>query len=87
MEKIKGYFKNKPYVKIHIMPSQKLNIETGMNRAVVTEIYSNGDIYYKHGATSVVCRVEHDALLPADALLIILDELGRMKKGNQLKKS
>lgn len=92
MEKIKSYFTNKPYVRIHIMPSRFLTIRTGIAIGTVTEIHSNGDIYYKsvlqgHSKpVSIVNRVVDCEPLPADALLTILDELERMKKSGQLKK-
>ncbi len=92
MEKIKSYFKNKSYVRIHILPGQHLTIRTGMNIGTVTEVHSNGDIYYNtlvHGHTkmeNIVNRAVDCEPLPADALLTILDELERMKLGGQLKK-
>lgn len=90
MERIKGYFKGKPYVRIIIDARQHLGIQTGINIGTVTEIHSNGDIFYtQYTARSakpqqVVCRACDNDPLPADALLTILDELERMKKGKQL---
>ncbi len=92
MIKIKSFFKGQPYVRIHIMPSQHLTIRTGMSIGTVTEICSNGDIYYTsmlNGYTKpskIVNREVDGEPLPADALLTILDELERMKKTHQLKK-
>lgn len=88
MERIKGYFKGKSYVRIIIEARQHLTIRTGMSLATVKEIHSNGDIYYTQSGTikNLVCRACDNEPLPADALLTILDELERMKKGKQLMK-
>jgi len=92
MNKIKSYFTNKPYVRIQFMPSQHLSIRTGISIGTVTEVHSNGDIYYRAflNGTSKPITVVNRAIdcepLPADALLTILDELERMKKSGQLKK-
>lgn len=86
MEKIKSFFKGKPYVRIQIMPSQHLKIDAGYTKATVTEIRDNGDIVATVGKGSVIWEVSRGSLLPVDALLTILDELERMKKHNQLKK-
>lgn len=89
MEKIKSFFKGKPYVRIQIMPSQHLNISTGVGIGTVTEVHSNGDIFFdtsNRAIPKVVNRTVDNEPLPVDALLTILDELERMKKHNQLKK-
>lgn len=89
MEKIKSFFKGKPYVRIVIEPKQYLKINTGIGVGTVTEIHSNGDIFYNttsHYIPKVVNRVVDNEPLPVDALLTILDELERMKKANLLKK-
>lgn len=92
MEKIKSFFKGKPYVRIIIEARQNLTIYTGTNIGTVSEIHSNGDIFFsQYTARSskpqrIVNRACDNEPLPVDALLTILDELERMKKHNQLKK-
>lgn len=89
MEKIKSFFTGKSYVRILIMPSQNLVIQTGLSSATVTGIHSNGDIFFSinnRATPNIVNRVVDNEPLPVDALLTILDELERMKKGNQLMK-
>jgi hypothetical protein len=86
MEKIKSFFKGKPYVRIVIDARQHLKIETGTSFAVVNEIHSNGDIIATVGKQTIIWEAKHNEFLPVDALLTILDELERMKKTHQLKK-
>ena len=86
IEKIKSFFKDKHYVRIHVMPSQHLNIDTGKSIGTVTEIRSNGDVVATVGRQSVLFSESFNCGLPADALLTILDELERMKKTGQLRK-
>lgn len=86
MEKIKSFFKGKPYVRIIIEPHQHLSISTGTGLATVTEIQSDGSILFTQGKQKCISDPKRCELLPADALLCILDELERMKKANLLKK-
>lgn len=89
MEKIKSFFNKKPYVRIVIDKHQNLNIDTGTQRATVTEIHSNGNIFFitdKVYRTKSLCQATENDPLPVDALLTILDELERMKKAGLLKK-
>ena len=92
MEKIKSFFKGKPYVRIIIEERQDLRIQTGISFGHVTEIHNNGDIFFYQlnqnyrGKQKLVNRACDNEPLPADALLTILDELERMKKSKQLMK-
>lgn len=86
IERIKSFFKDKPYVRIIIEPRQHLNISTGTGLAVVTEIKSDGSVLFTQGKQNCISNPQYCELLPADALLCILDELERMKKANLLKK-
>ncbi len=85
IERIKSFFKGKPYIRIIIMPSQRLKIDTGTAIGRVTEVRSTGDVIVEIGKNHVAFS-EDFGHLPADALLTILDELERMKKGKQLMK-
>lgn len=87
IEKIKSFFKNKPYVRIIIDANQHLNIGSGIQRVTVLEINSDATVLGTTNSNLKQRRVLYQPLdLPVDALLTILDELERMKKGNQLKK-
>jgi hypothetical protein len=91
MERIKSFFKGKSYERIMIMPSQHLKINTGTGIGTVTEIRKDGAVLFTKSTNRILeQRVISDPklceLLPADALLTILDELERMKKGKQLMK-
>jgi len=86
-ERIKSFFKNKPYVRIVIDKFQNLSIGTGIQRATVLEINEDGSIIGVVNANLKQRRVLYQPQdLSADALLTILDELERMKKNGQLKK-
>jgi len=86
MERIKSFFNGKSYERIVIMPSQHLNINTGTGIGTVTEIRKDGSILFTQNERKTISNPEFCELLPADALLTILDELERMKKGKQLMK-
>lgn len=87
MEKIKSFFKGKPYMRIVFDPIQKVNIHTGYMKAEVVEVQIDGTIILSTDKFKrMECNPGHDELLPVDSLLIILDELERMKKANLLKK-
>ena len=86
IERIKSFFNGKSYERILIMPSQHLSIDTSTGLGTVTEIRKDGAIIFTQKKQSVISDPKFCELLPADALLTILDELERMKKGNQLKK-
>lgn len=85
-ERIKSFFKNKPYVRIMIEPGRNLKINTGTGIGTVTEVNLDGCIYFNQNDRKVVSNPKFCDSLPADALLTILDELERMKKTNLFKK-
>lgn len=87
INRIKFFFKEKNYSRIHISAIQFLNIYSGIQRVTVNEINSDASILgtvINSGKTQKVLFQPQD--LPEGALLTILDELERMKKHNQLKK-
>jgi hypothetical protein len=90
VKKILSFFKGQPYVRIKFFPSQDLNIDHERKKVTLTELESEGFVtgdFAKFGNGKLPRNPSrHISELSIDALLIILDELERMKKNNQLKK-
>lgn len=87
-KKIMSFFKKKPYIRIQFFPSQDLNIDHERKKVTLKELDKDGFVtgnFAKYQSLRLHPS-RHISELSIDALLIILDELERMKKGNQLKK-
>lgn len=81
-KKILSFFNDRPYVRIQFFPSQYLNIDHNRQKITLSELDSEGFVTGNFLKTPT----RHISELSIDALLIILDELERMKAGNQLEK-